>query len=158
MTTLRPIPVFTWSGDLEVDENDDDGQRLTAGMARIPTDALREALEANNVLVRDVFRDNGLGGYFLWADADGTPYKFFLNWTGIGDAEEDYFAIQGGRQKGLLASLFSRRETDEEISKMVSLLSTAINQIPEIENLQWLTEDEFHASYCDGKPLPKLST
>ena len=154
----RPIPVFKWHGDLEIENEDDqDGQRLTAGMARLPAEALRDAFAQGQTVVGELYRDNGLGGYFLWIDIHGTEYKVFVNWTGIGGPHDDYFAIQGGRVRGCLTSLFGPPESDDELSEYAEVLAKALSRIAPIVELYWLTSDEFSACYCRGAPLPKTS-
>jgi hypothetical protein len=158
MSPRGPIPVFTWNGDLEVDENDDDAQRLTAGMARIPSEHIRAALLEGDLKVSFPFRDNEHGGFHMDVEFDGATYALFVMWTGIGGPSDNYFAVQSDTKRGIWATLFGRPVPDQELSEISAVLSTALARINQIENLLWLTSQEFQASYCDGAPLPSTGT
>ena len=95
---------------------------------------------------------DGEGGWHFTVEIGGQTFGVFTLWTGI--AGQDYFAVQTDLKRGVLAVSFGKPVLDERLEPICRALVEAFAMLPKVKDLQWLSDEQFAASYCRGEPLP----
>jgi hypothetical protein len=151
----RCVAVFRWDGPLPDFDAERDPERLTTLTARAPTDAILGAVRAGGYETDVDAPHGGEGGWHFTVRINGQTFGIFTLWTGLdGDAS---FAVQLDAKRGILAGLLRKRILDERLEPACRLLDEAFGQVPQAKDVRWLTDAEFEASYCGGRPLPPVA-
>jgi len=151
---MRTVAVFKWNGESPCNE-EDDAERLTMELARPAAEALLATLRERGYQTNVDIPYDGEGGWHFTVDVDSQTFSIFVMWTGIGEREEDYFAIQPSLSRGCLGTLFTPTPPDYKLEPVCRALDQALTAMPLITHLQWLTDREFERAYCHGDPLPR---
>ena len=151
---MRSVVVFQWKGELPNDR-EDDPERLTTELSRPAAEALLAELKGRGYATNVDTPYCGEGGWHFNVDIDDQTYSVFTMWTGIGKPDENYFSVQPLLNRGCLASLFIRRQSDYRLEPVCCVLDESLKAMPLITRLQWLTSHEFQRVYFDGEPLPQ---
>lgn len=150
---MRSVVVFKWAGGLP--DDGDDPEQLTAELSRPAAEAILTTLRNQGCETNVAIPYAGEGGWHFKAFINGQAYSVFTLWTGIGDTSENIFAVQSSLQRGCLGAMFVRRLPDDKLEPLCKALDYTLKSLPLITDIRWLTDAEFRAAYCDGKPLPK---
>ena len=149
---VRTVAIFKWN--VPVPESDeDDPERLALLSAQPPAQALLAALIERGYTSSDEFLDDEKGGWYFHLTLANETYFVLVMWTGIGEPDEDYFAVQFHIPRGCLG-LFLARLPDSAVEPACRVVDEVLRSLPLVSHLQWLTDQEFRAAYCDGEPLP----
>lgn len=76
-----------------------------------------------------------------------TAYRVFVHWAPIGSPPADRWIIQPDICKGVVRALLGRRTTDSEVAPLVVELRRVLDGATEIENVDWITREEFADMY-----------
>ena len=131
----------------------DDGEESTYLAALPAATAVHAALQRAGYVSENAALSAGDLGWHIVASTAGRTYTLFVHWTGIEKA--DYLAIQPSVQRSWLAALFRSSLSPETLLPLKQMLSPALDKLPCVSDLRWLTEGEFTAAYCGGRPLPR---
>jgi hypothetical protein len=98
------------------------------------------------------FQDEATWCFFVTADGD--IYTVIVMWAQIGDKElEDTWVIQltksrsGCLMKMIFADLFIGQLKPATLVPMIDILDSVLRDDPNISELRWLTEEQFHKVY-----------
>lgn len=151
------IPVFKWSGELGINGDQDDPEKLTVSLSRNPAESVLSAIRAAgyDTNVEDPYE--GEGGWHFTVKIGADTFSLFTHWTGIGSNTDDYFAIQPSLEQGIFRTLFGKRIPEDRLQPIATVLRKVLPHVPGIADLYWLNDQQFAAAYCDGEPLPNQS-
>ena len=148
----RSVAVFKWDGELPTHDVESNPERLTTLTAKAPSEAIHDALRSRGYRTNVDAPYDGEGGWHFTVEIEGHTFGVFTLWTGI--ADQDYFAVQTDLKRGALAALFRKPVQDERLEPICRALDEAFAMLPRVKDLQWLSDEQFAASYCRGEPLP----
>ena len=146
----RSVAVFKWDGELPTHDVEGDPDRLTTLTAKAPAEALLGALRSRGYRTDVDAPYDGEGGWHFTVEIEGVTFGVFTLWTGI--AGQDFFAVQTDLKRGVLAALFKKPVQDERLEPICRALDEAFATLPRVT--QWLSDEQFAASYSRGDPLP----
>ena len=109
----RSVAVFKWDGKLHGCDIESDPERLTTLTARAPAEAILAALRSRDYRTNVDPPYDGEGGWHFTVEIGVHTFGVFTLWTGI--ADQDYFAVQLERKRGVFAALFGKRVQDERL-------------------------------------------
>ncbi len=152
---MRSVAVFKWLGDIPYDEAEDDAERLTTDLSRPVAKSLLQSLRREGFATNVSEPYDGEGGWHFTVQIGEDTFSLFTMWTGIGDSDEDVFAVQPALKRGCFRTLFGGSEPEGKLEPIVTILNRILSASAVIDEFQWLNDEEFRESYCEGKPLPK---
>src|SRR5262249_9433295 len=150
----RSVAVFKWNNPLPDFDVEDDGERLTLLIAQAPAEAILAAVRKRGYRTNTDTPYDGEGGWHFTVDIDGQTFGVFTLWTGI--ADQDYLAVQLDLKRGIFAALFLKPVQDSRLEPICRALDEAFALLPLAADVQWLTDEQFAKSYCEGQPLPDV--
>jgi hypothetical protein len=89
----------------------------------------------------------GEDGWSFDVELDARVYRFFVHWAPIGNPPSDRWIIQTDVRKSLLGSLIAKKTVEADISTAVDILHTQLSNASEIDEMTWLTAEEFAHMY-----------
>jgi hypothetical protein len=126
---------------------------LTYRAAQPAARAIHAALQRTGFVKANDGLIAGELGWHILGFNEGNHYSLFVHWIGIED--EDFLAIQPSLQRGWLSSLFCSAPSSASTLPAKQFIAATLDSLPDVRNLKWLTEIQFKAVYCQGKPLAK---
>lgn len=155
--SMRSVVVFQWNEVLSHENVTGDEERFTTELSRPVAEALLSSLKNRGYAINVETPYAGERGWHFTLRNGDQKYSIFTMWTGIGEPNEDYFAIQPSLVRGWLASLFLARPGEDKLAPVCEILDEALKKPPSVSSLQWLSDQQFYQVYCRGEPLPKQS-
>jgi hypothetical protein len=149
---MRSVAVFRWDEAIPL-ADDENPERAAALLSYPAAVALLDGLRARGCTTNVSIPYEGEGGWHFTVTLSETTFSIFTMWTGIGNPDENYLAIQPTIVRGCLA-VFLPRPPESEFEPLCQVLDPVLTAIPQIARLQWINDGEFRAAYCQGKPLP----
>ena len=110
--------------------------------------ALMEALSRRGVFLPSARPIEGEGGWTVDLESeDGTNIALLVHWAPIGEPPEDYWVIQARERKGVLRSLFGKRDTPQQVSEICDVINDVLMSWEGLQKKKWLTDEEFSQVY-----------
>lgn len=148
----RSVAVFRWEEELPGFGVETDPERLTTLAAQAPAKAIFAALRSQGCHADAESPYDGEVGWHFTVEIDGRTYGVFTLWTGITGANS--FAVQTDLKRGAFSTLFRKPIRDERLEPVRGALDRALASLPQVKDLQWLSDEQFASSYCRGETLP----
>jgi hypothetical protein len=149
---MRRVAIFKWNEPLP-ESDEDDPERLTLLAAQPAAQAMLAALIDRGYASSDETLGDEEGGWHFHFTLPNQRYFVLVMWTGIGEPDEDYFAVQFHIPRGCLGLLLPRLP-DSAVEPACRAVDEILRSLSPVTHLQWVTDQEFRAAYCDGDPLP----
>ena len=89
----------------------------------------------------------GEEGWSFDVELHARVYRFFIHWAPIGDPPSDRWIIQTSICKGLLHSLVGGATIERDVSTVLDILHQQMSNASEIEEITWITNEEFSELY-----------
>jgi len=157
-----PVAIFKWIGPIPDEPtgiperiSGDDGEQMTYEAAYPAAVGVVNAFRDAGVKCDDPFA--GTLGWLCDVRYRNRKVPLFINWTAIDYPPHNYIAIQWHVSSTWSELLLPWKPPPKEVeSETHEVIDRVLRSMSDARDVQWLTEEQFDASYCQGKPLPKV--
>lgn len=160
-TMTTPVAIFKWLGAIPDEPtgiperiSGDDGEQMTYEAAFPAAMGLVKALRDAGVECDDPFP--GTLGWLCDVRYRNRKIPLFINWTAIDYPPHNYIGIQWDVSSTWSELLRWKPVPTEVESEAQEVIDRVLRSMSDVCDVQWLTDEQFDASYRQGKPLPKV--